>query len=48
MTKPADLPNDIETLKALLVASESRNLRKQDLLYMERGKLLIRDLKRLK
>ena len=30
MTKPADLPNDIETLKVLLVASEDRNLSKQD------------------
>ena len=30
MSKPADLPNDVETLKALLAASEDRNLRKQD------------------
>jgi len=30
MSKPVDLPNDVEALKALLVASEDRNLRKQD------------------
>lgn len=30
MLKPADLPDDIAALKALLVASEGRNLRKQD------------------
>ncbi|QIE47665.1 IS66 family transposase (plasmid) [Pseudohalocynthiibacter aestuariivivens] len=30
MLNPADLPDDIAALKALLVASEGRNLRKQD------------------
>ena len=30
MSKPADLPNNIEARKALLAASEDRNLRKQD------------------
>ena len=30
MSKPVDLPNDVEALKALLVASVDRNLRKQD------------------
>ena len=30
MSKPVDLPNDVKALKALLVASEDRNLRKQD------------------
>jgi transposase len=33
MTKPADLSNDIKTLKALLVASQDRNLRKQDRIH---------------
>ncbi len=44
MTKPADLPNDIETLKALLVASESRNLRKQD--RIDQLEKLVADFKR--
>ena len=30
MLNPADFPDDIAALKALLVASESRHLRKQD------------------
>lgn len=45
MTKPADLPNDIETLKALLVASESRNLRKQD--RIDQLEKLVADFKRV-
>lgn len=44
MTKPADLPNDIETLKALLVASEDRNLRKQD--RIDQLEKLVADFKR--
>ena len=30
MSKPVDIPDDVEALKALLVASKDRNLRKQD------------------
>lgn len=44
MSKPADLPNDVETLKALLVASEDRNLRKQD--RIDRLEKLVADFKR--
>ena len=44
MTKPVDLPNDIETLKALLVASEDRNLRKQD--RIDQLEKLVADFKR--
>ena len=44
MSKPADLPNDVETLKALLVASEDRNLRKQD--RIDQLEKLVSDFKR--
>jgi hypothetical protein len=44
MSKPADLPNDVETLKALLVASEGRNLRKQD--RIDQLEKLVSDFKR--
>ena len=44
MTKPADLPYHIETLKALLVASEDRNLRKQD--RIDQLEKLVADFKR--
>jgi hypothetical protein len=30
MTSPTDLPTDVATLQALLIASEERNLRKED------------------
>lgn len=44
MSKPADLPNDIEALKALLAASEDRNLRKQD--RIDQLEKLVADFKR--
>jgi transposase len=44
MSKPADLSNDVETLKALLVASEDRNLRKQD--RIDQLEKLVSDFKR--
>jgi transposase len=44
MSKPADLPNDVETLKALLVASEDHNLRKQD--RIDQLEKLVSDFKR--
>ncbi len=44
MSKPADLPDDIEALKALLAASEDRNLRKQDRIYQ--SEKLVADFKR--
>lgn len=44
MSKPADLPNDVETLRALLVASEDRNLRKQD--RIDQLEKLVSDFKR--
>jgi len=44
MSKPADLPNDIEALKVLLVASEDRNLRKQD--RIDQLEKLVADFKR--
>lgn len=44
MSKPVDLPNDVEALKALLVASEDRNLRKQD--RIDQLEKLVSDFKR--
>lgn len=44
MLNPADLPNDIATLKALLVASEGRNLRNQD--RIDQLEKLVADFKR--
>ncbi len=44
MSRPADLPNDVETLKALLIASEDRNLRKQD--RIDQLEKLVDDFKR--
>ena len=44
MSKPAELPNDIEALKALLAASEDRNLRKQD--RIDQLEKLVADFKR--
>ncbi len=44
MLNPADLPDDITALKALLVASEGRNLRKQD--RIDRLEKLLADFKR--
>ena len=44
MSEPADLPNDIEALKALLAASEDRNLRKQD--RIDQLEKLVADFKR--
>ena len=44
MSKPADLLNDIEALKALLAASEDRNLRKQD--RIDQLEKLVADFKR--
>ncbi len=44
MSKLADLPDDVETLKALLVASENRNLRKQD--RIDQLEKLVSDFKR--
>ena len=44
MSKSADLPNDVETLKALLVASEDHNLRKQD--RIDQLEKLVSDFKR--
>ena len=44
MSKSADLPNDIEALKALLAASEDRNLRKQD--RIDQLEKLVADFKR--
>jgi transposase len=44
MLNPADFPDDIAALKALLVASESRNLRKQD--RIDQLEKLVADFKR--
>ncbi len=44
MLNPVDLPNDIATLKALLAASEGRNLRKQD--RIDQLEKLVADFKR--
>jgi transposase len=44
MLNPADLPDDITALKALLVASEGRNLRKQD--RIDQLERLVADFKR--
>lgn len=44
MSKPVDLPNDVEALKALLIASEDRNLRKQD--RIDQLEKLVADFKR--
>jgi len=44
MLNPADLPDDIAALKALLVASEGRNLRKQD--RIDQLEKLVADFKR--
>lgn len=44
MTSPADLPTDVATLQALLIASEERNLRKEDrIIWLEK---LLADFKR--
>ena len=44
MLNPADLPDDSAALKALLVASEGRNLRKQD--RIDQLEKLVADFKR--
>ena len=44
MELPADLPNDIETLKAIIAASEARNARKD--VRIERLEKLVADFKR--
>ncbi|EAP79906.1 hypothetical protein NAS141_14558, partial [Sulfitobacter sp. NAS-14.1] len=44
MSKPAELPNDIEALNALLAASEDRNLRKHD--RIDQLEKLVADFKR--
>lgn len=44
MLNPADLPDDVASLKALLVASEGRNLRKQD--RIDQLEKLVADFKR--
>jgi transposase len=44
MLSPADLPDDVVALKALLVASEGRNLRKQD--RIDQLEKLVADFKR--
>jgi transposase len=44
MTSPADLPTDVATLQALLIASEERNLRKEDRII--RLEKLLADFKR--
>jgi len=44
MMNPVDLPNDIDTLKAIIMASEDRNLRKQD--CIDRLEKLVADFKR--
>ena len=44
MTKVDDLPDDIDALKALLLASEGRNLRKQE--RIDRLEKLVADFKR--
>jgi len=44
MMNPAELPNDIDALKAIITASEDRNLRKQD--CIDRLEKLVADFKR--
>ena len=44
MMNPTELPNDIDALKAIIMASEDRNLRKQD--YIDRLEKLVADFKR--
>jgi len=44
MTSPADLPTDVATLQALLIASEERNVRKEDRII--RLEKLLADFKR--
>ena len=44
MINPADLPDDIDALKALLLASEGRNLRKQG--RIDQLEKLVADFKR--
>ncbi len=44
MTSPTDLPTDVSTLQALLIASEERNVRKEDRII--RLEKLLADFKR--
>lgn len=44
MELPADLPNDIDALKAIILASEERNARKD--MRIERLEKLVADFKR--